>query len=175
MSEPQVVPLAWLPPSVQTGAPVAQTIVPLWQGLPLNEQAVPAAQATQTPLLQTLASPQTVPFAWGHCVSMQESPDVAQTVWPTWQGLLGVQPLPSVQAGASRPASIGWPPPVPPLPPPLPPLPNRPPAPPSGTKACSRKPHPRLRQPSSTVNSSVGRDIVSPRFKSEGRSRTPGS
>ena len=82
MSEPQVVPFAWLPLSVQTADPVAQTMAPLWHGLPLNEQAVPAAQATQTPLLQTIASPQTVPFASGHCVSMHESPDTEQTVCP---------------------------------------------------------------------------------------------
>jgi hypothetical protein len=68
---------------VQTAVPVAQTIEPVWQGFELIEQAVPAAHPTQTPLLQTFASPQTVPFAWGHCVSMHESPDAAQTVCPT--------------------------------------------------------------------------------------------
>ncbi len=67
---------------MQTGAPVAQTIPPVRHGLPDTLQAVPAAQLPQAPLLQTIPSPQTVPFASGHCVSMQESPDGEQTVCP---------------------------------------------------------------------------------------------
>ena len=67
---------------MQTGAPVAQTIAAVRQGLPATEQVVPAAQATQAPLLQTIASPQTVPFASGHCVSMHESPDGEQSNCP---------------------------------------------------------------------------------------------
>jgi hypothetical protein len=40
--------------SVQTGAPVVQTIIPVRHGLPLTEQLLPAAQVAQLPLLQTI-------------------------------------------------------------------------------------------------------------------------
>jgi hypothetical protein len=45
---PQLVPGAWLPLSVQTGAPLVQTIAAVWHGLP-DVQVAPAVQATQVP------------------------------------------------------------------------------------------------------------------------------
>jgi hypothetical protein len=80
---PQEVPFGWSPDSAQTGAPVAHEIVPVRQGFPDGEQAPPAAQVVQTPLLQTLFSPQTVPFAWDCCVSVQDATPSEQAVCPT--------------------------------------------------------------------------------------------
>jgi len=80
---PHEVPFGWSPDSVQTEAPLAQKIVPVRQELPAGEQAPPAAQVTQAPLLQTLSCPQRVPFACGCCVSVQDALSVPeQVVWP---------------------------------------------------------------------------------------------
>jgi len=49
---PHDVPLETLPVGLQTGKPVEQSVVPVWQGLPV-EHAVPALHAPQTPLWQT--------------------------------------------------------------------------------------------------------------------------
>lgn len=46
--------------SVQIAPVLAQVCVPEWQGL-LGEQLVPAEQATQVPVMQTLPVPQIVP------------------------------------------------------------------------------------------------------------------
>jgi hypothetical protein len=80
---PQEVPFGWSPDSVQTGAPVAHEIAPVRQAFPVGEQTAPAVQLAQAPLLQTLFSPQTVPFAWGCCVSVQVATPSEQTVCPT--------------------------------------------------------------------------------------------
>lgn len=80
--EPQEVPFGWSPDSVQTEVPVAQESVPVRQTLP-GEQAPPAVQLVQAPLLQTLFSPQAVPFACGCCVSAQEATPSEQAVCPT--------------------------------------------------------------------------------------------
>jgi hypothetical protein len=45
---PQIVPLAALPLSVQTGAPLVQTIAAVWHGL-VDGHWLPAVQATQVP------------------------------------------------------------------------------------------------------------------------------
>ena len=50
---------------------------------PAGEQTAPAAQLAQAPLLQTLFSPQAVPFAWGCCVSVQDATPSEQVVCPT--------------------------------------------------------------------------------------------
>ena len=68
---------------MQTGAPVVQTIVPA-RHRSAGEQAVPAAQAAHAPLLHTMFTPQTVPFACALPVSMHDStPFAEQTVCPT--------------------------------------------------------------------------------------------
>ncbi len=79
---PQEVPFGWLPDSAQTEVPVAHEIVPVRHAFP-GEQAPPAAQVAQEPLLQTLSVPQTVPFACGCCVSVQEATPSEQAVCPT--------------------------------------------------------------------------------------------
>ena len=79
---PHEVPFGWSPDSEQTEAPVAQEIVPARHGFPGGEQAPPAIQVTQAPALQTLSPPQTVPFACGCCVSVQDAPPVEQAVCP---------------------------------------------------------------------------------------------
>lgn len=80
--DPHEVPFGWSPDSVQRGVPVAHEIVPVRHAFP-GEQAPPAAQVAQEPLLQTLSVPQTVPFACGCCVSVQEATPSAQAVCPT--------------------------------------------------------------------------------------------
>ena len=80
---PHEVPFGWSPDSVQTGAPVAQEVAPVRQGFPAGEQTPPAVQLLQAPSLQTLFSPQTVPFAWACCVSVQEATPSEQAVCPT--------------------------------------------------------------------------------------------
>jgi len=109
------------PVSVQTDAPVVQTIDPVRQALP-GVQALPAAQAAHAPLLHTMFVPQTVPLACAVPVSMHDATPLAeQIVCPTWQRLAAVQTPPGVHDG---------PPPVPPRPPmPVPPPPPRPPMP----------------------------------------------
>jgi hypothetical protein len=83
MPVPQEVPFGWLLLSVQTGAPVVQVIAPARHGFPVRAQAVPAAQAPQVPLLQTIPGPQTVPLAWGCVVATQPGPPGPQVVVPT--------------------------------------------------------------------------------------------
>ena len=74
--------MGWSPDSVQTGAPVAQEIIPVRHAFPAGAHAVPAVQLAHEPLLQTLFSPQAVPFAWGCCVSVQEATPSEQVVCP---------------------------------------------------------------------------------------------
>jgi hypothetical protein len=53
-----------LPLSVQTDAPLEQTIAAVWHGL-VDVQVAPAVQATQVPApSQTRLAPQLVPGAW---------------------------------------------------------------------------------------------------------------
>ena len=79
---PHEVPFGWSPESVQRETPVAHESVPARQGFPDGEQAPPAVQAAQEPLLQTWFSPQRVPFAWGCCVSVQDATPPEQVVCP---------------------------------------------------------------------------------------------
>jgi hypothetical protein len=67
---------------VQTEVPVAHESAPVRQVFP-GEQAPPAVQLAQEPPLQTLFSPQAVPFACGCCVSVQEATPAEQAVCPT--------------------------------------------------------------------------------------------
>jgi hypothetical protein len=50
MPVPQPVPFGLLSVSVQTGAPVVQTMLPTRHGLPLTSHAMSAAQLSQLPL-----------------------------------------------------------------------------------------------------------------------------
>ena len=62
MPAPQPVPGDLLPKSRQTGAPVAQLVMPVLHGVGFVVQLVLAVQATQAPaLLQTMFMPQLVP------------------------------------------------------------------------------------------------------------------
>ncbi len=81
MPLPQPLPSLALPACMQTGEPVPQLVCPSLQGWPLNVQALPSAQATQTPAEQTIPVPPSappappsppphdVPFGWFACVS----------------------------------------------------------------------------------------------------------
>jgi len=50
MPVPQVVPFGLLSVSVQTGAPVAQTMLPTRHGFPLTSHAIPCTHESQLPL-----------------------------------------------------------------------------------------------------------------------------
>jgi hypothetical protein len=129
---PHVVPFGLLSLSVQTGAPVVQTMLPTRQGRPVTSQAMPSVQASQLPLWQTRLAPQIVPFAWRSVISMHDIAPSRQTNCPLWQGLAGTHAPPATQTGASTlPPSTIMTPPMPPaaLPPVVPPAP--PPGPPS--------------------------------------------
>jgi hypothetical protein len=96
MFVPHIVPLATLPVSVQTGAPLVQTVAAVRQGLPLTVQLAPAVQATQLPeALQTLFVPQLVPAVTAVVLSLQTGVPVEQDSVPWWQGLVGTQDAPS--------------------------------------------------------------------------------
>jgi hypothetical protein len=97
---PHAVPLASaVPLSVQTAAPLAQTIAPVWQALVTGVHAVPAVQATQLPPgAHTRLVPHDLPAAAAAPVSTQTGAPVAHDVVPTWHVLAGVHAAPSVQA-----------------------------------------------------------------------------
>jgi hypothetical protein len=79
---PHDVPFGWSPDSTQREVPVAHESVPVRHTL-AGEQTPPALQVAQEPLRQTLSVPQTVPFAWGCCVSVQDATPSEQAVCPT--------------------------------------------------------------------------------------------
>ena len=79
---PHDVPFARLPFSVQTGAPVVQTVDPVRHGL-VGVQVLPAVQAAHVPLLQTMFVPHDVPLAWARPVSLHDiTPLAEQAVCP---------------------------------------------------------------------------------------------
>ncbi len=96
MFVPHEVPLATLPVSPQTGAPLEHAIAPVRQTL-LGVQAVPTAQSPHWPPPHTLLLPHEVPFAT-FPVSTQTDAPVTQEVAPVRQALAGVQAAPAVQA-----------------------------------------------------------------------------
>ncbi len=68
--------------SMQTGAPVAQTIAPVRHAF-VVVQALPAAQAAHAPSLHTMFVPQTMPFGCAVSVSMQSHAAAEHVVCPT--------------------------------------------------------------------------------------------
>ena len=83
MPVPQLVPFGWLSVSVQTAMPVAHSIEPDRQGLPVTGHAVPWAQAWQSPSRQTEPAPQAVPLPCRRPVSTQDAtPAALHTVPP---------------------------------------------------------------------------------------------
>jgi hypothetical protein len=98
----QAVPAAWLPPSTQTGKPVAHDVVPgFLQGL-VGVQAAPFMQVPQVPprqnMVEPVAGPQLVPSGANVPVSVQTGAPVLQTMAPVWHLLVGVHDIPAVQA-----------------------------------------------------------------------------
>lgn len=105
---PHAVPsAAFVPVSVQVGAPVEQEVTPAWQGFVASEQDRPDTQDTHeldpppsTPpsgaLKQTRLVPQLVPFGSGP-VSLHTDDPVSQEVVPVSQALAGVHERPAVQ------------------------------------------------------------------------------
>jgi hypothetical protein len=94
---PHEVPLATLPVSVQTGAPLVHTMAAVRHGLVLIVHAIPATQSTHiAALLQTLFVPQLVPAVRFVPLSVQTGVPVAQASAPTWHAfVVGVQAAPS--------------------------------------------------------------------------------
>jgi hypothetical protein len=86
---PQLVPsVAGIPESTQTGAPVVQEMVPLWQTF-VGVHGAPVLHATQLPLpLQTIPVPQDDPGALLPLSTQTDEP-VEQEVAPFLQALLG--------------------------------------------------------------------------------------
>ncbi len=83
MLVPHEVPLATFPDCVQTGAPLLQTVVPVWQGALEIEQLAPAWQLTQLPVApQTLFVPQLVPAETSFPLSLQTGVPVEQASVP---------------------------------------------------------------------------------------------
>ena len=83
MFVPHDEPLATLPDSAQTGAPVLQVVVPVRQGLPVTVQFAPTVQSPQAPAaLQTLFVPQLVPAATSVPLSVQTGVPVEQASVP---------------------------------------------------------------------------------------------
>jgi hypothetical protein len=97
LSVPQPAPLASaLPVSVQAMLG-EQTVMPAWHGL-AGTQIVPAEQAAQFPVWQTMFAPQALPFATSPD-SMQTGVPVLQAIVPLRQGLPGTtQSMPCTQA-----------------------------------------------------------------------------
>ena len=79
---PHDFPFGWSPDSMQTEVPVAHESVPVRHTL-AGVQTPPALQVAQEPLRQTLSVPQTVPFGWSCCVSVQDATPSEQAVCPT--------------------------------------------------------------------------------------------
>jgi hypothetical protein len=83
MLVPQAVPVATFPDCMQTGAPLVQTVVPVWQAAPDGEQLAPAWQLTQLPVdPQTLFVPQLVPAVTSFPLSLQTGVPVVQASVP---------------------------------------------------------------------------------------------
>jgi hypothetical protein len=79
MLVPHEAPFALLPVSVQTAAPVVQTIAPVRQRF-VGLQVVPAVQATHAPLLHTMFVPHEVPLVLVCPVSMHDITPLAEQV-----------------------------------------------------------------------------------------------
>jgi hypothetical protein len=97
---PQELPFApalGVPVSVQMGEPVEHEMLPKSHGL-AGVQLAPVTHATQVPFEQTRPFPHAEPLASGVPVSLQTAAPVEQEIWPTSQGLAGVQLAPFVQA-----------------------------------------------------------------------------
>jgi hypothetical protein len=94
---PQLVPVALLPLSAHTEAPVAQEVMPVLQVL-AGWQAVPAVQETHIPVLQTRFDPHDAPSESEVLVSVHTGAPVEQESAPVWQGLVGVHEPPAAQA-----------------------------------------------------------------------------
>jgi hypothetical protein len=80
--------------------PVAQLVTDRTQ-TPVAVHGVPAVQAPQTPALQTMLAPQTVPFGAGFPVSVHVGEPVEHVVAPRSHGLAGVHDLPAAHVPPS--------------------------------------------------------------------------
>jgi hypothetical protein len=95
---PQLVPAATsVLLSLQTGVPVEQASVPLWQALVVGVHGPFCWQLPHAPLLQTMLVPQEVPFGLLP-VSVHTPVPVAQTIAPVRHRFVGLQVLPAVHA-----------------------------------------------------------------------------
>ena len=95
---PHAVPSGSNAVSVQTGCPVEQETVPMWQGFEGAHDA-PAVHATHTPAEHTKLVPHAVPFATAWPLSTHTGWPVEQEIVPEWHALAGLQLAPLVHAG----------------------------------------------------------------------------
>jgi hypothetical protein len=96
---PQSMPLGrLLPVSSQTGAPVPQVIIPVWQALSAGVQAVPWMHGLHAPSSHTMPVPHGVPLGALPPVSVHEAPAEEQETVPAWHAFVGVQDAPASHA-----------------------------------------------------------------------------
>lgn len=100
---PQDVPLGLFPETTQVETPLEHDVVPVLQGSVTVH--VFTVHATQAPALQTLSTPQDVPFGRTSPVSEQLT-DWPHTSLPPWQGLAGGHASPSLHETHAPPLQI---------------------------------------------------------------------
>jgi hypothetical protein len=103
---PHSVPIGLLPLFTQTEPPVEHDVVPTLHGSD-DVHVTPAVHGTQLPELQTMFTPQPVPFESDVPVSMQVWLPVLQICVPVWQGFMGTQEPPDVH-GTQVPSLHTW-------------------------------------------------------------------
>jgi hypothetical protein len=114
---PHMLPLrTFMPVSLQTDTPVAQSVEPTWQTFD-GMHVSPSAQAMHVPLLHTSPVPHMVPFLAFIPVSVHLAVPLVQSIVPVWQALVGVHDPPPTHASGPPPppsAEASVPPVVPP-------------------------------------------------------------
>jgi hypothetical protein len=88
--------VAFVPVSLQTGAPDEQTMVPAWHAFVDGVQEAPAMHEPQDPLSQTWLVPHDAPLARLVPVSVHTEVPLAHDVVPVWHGLAGAQGTPAL-------------------------------------------------------------------------------
>jgi hypothetical protein len=109
---PQIDPsIAFVPVSLQIGAPVAQEVAPAWQGF-VGVQSAPCWQATHdADASHTRPVPHGVPGARAARLSTQTGTPVRQSYTPAWHGFPGgasVQAVPAAHATHAPDALHTW-------------------------------------------------------------------
>ena len=83
-----------VPVSVHDGVDAEQSSVPAWQGL-VGVHGEPFMHAAQAPVSQTSLVPQALPLGRALPVSTHAGRPLEQSICPTWQTFVGMQPVPA--------------------------------------------------------------------------------